>query len=293
MKPMAKALVSVIIPCYNQARFVGQALESVFSQTYERIEVVVVNDGSTDDMKGALALYAHQRSLRVIDQENQGLPNARNRGLSLAQGGFIQFLDADDWLHPEKIARQVGVFEAHQEVGLVYCDYYLVYHDRDLSEQDTVGDRCADPYNPDLFQTWWIQGVFPPCAALVDKKWIDVAGGFHADLPAYEDYEMWARLSALGCQAHYLPDRLAYYRQHSDSMTSDPERLRAALKLARSELARQFPGKVGEAMDDLDSYYYHLEMQLRGEIEALRIENARLRHPPASTGVWQAPTALS
>jgi glycosyltransferase involved in cell wall biosynthesis len=280
---MAEALVSVIIPCYNQSKYLGQALASVFSQTYEKIEVIVVNDGSTDDIEGALALYAHHRSMRVIDQENQGLPNARNRGLSLARGDFIQFLDADDWLHPEKIDRAVGAFEAHPQVGLVYCDYFLVYNDRDLSEQNTVGDRCADPHNPELFQTWWIQGVFPPCAALVRKKWIDIGGGFHADLPAFADYEWWMRLSALGCQAYYLPARLAYYRQHEGSITADPQRLHAALQLARSEFARRFPHKIGEAMDYLDAYYYTRLTRLQEEIEAQRAEITALRNAAAHT----------
>jgi len=98
-------------------------------------------------------------------------------------------------------------------------------------------------------------------------------------LHAYEDYELWMRICALGCQSCYLPDRLAYYRQHDGSMTADQERMHAALSAARSELARQFPHKIGPAMDLLDSYYYRLEMRLRGELAALRAENDTLRKP--------------
>jgi glycosyltransferase involved in cell wall biosynthesis len=274
---MSEALVSVVIPCYNQGRFVGEALESVFRQTYARVEVIVIDDGSTDDLEAALKPSAGRPSLRVIRQENRGLAAARNRGLAEAQGSLVQFLDADDWLDPEKLARQVAVLMAYPEVGLVFSDYYLVYNNVDLSEQDTVADRCDDPFNPDLFLTWWIQGVFPPCAALVRTEWIRRAGGFNTKLQAYEDYEFWLRLSAHGCRAYYLPDRLAYYRQHNSSMTADTQRLHTALQAARSELARQFPDKVGASMDYLDAYYYRLEMRLRREIEALRAENARLR----------------
>jgi glycosyltransferase involved in cell wall biosynthesis len=276
---MAESFVTVIVPCYNQSRFLGAALASVFAQTHERIEVIVVDDGSTDDIEGALEPYAGRASLSVIRQENRGLAAARNRGLALARGSLIQFLDSDDWLHPQKIALQAELLEAHAGVGLVYSDYYLVYNDRDLCEQDTVADRCADPFNPDLFMTWWIQGVFPPCAALVRKEWIERVGGFNVTLQSYEDYELWLRMSAHGCRASYLPDRLAYYRQHDSSMTavSDTRRLHLALQAARSELARQFPDFVGAAMDYLDAHYFRLEMRLRADIEALRAENECLR----------------
>jgi glycosyltransferase involved in cell wall biosynthesis len=275
---MRETLVSVVIPCYNQGRFVGEALESVFGQTYARVEVILVDDGSTDDLAAVLQPFAGRPELAVIRQENRGLSAARNRGLAEAQGSLVQFLDADDWLDPEKLARQVAVLAAHPEIGLVFSDYFLVYNNVDLCEQDTVADRCDDPFNPDLFLTWWIQGVFPPCAALVRKEWIRRAGGFNTKLQAYEDYEFWLRLSAHGCRASYLPDRLAYYRQHEGSMTAeaDTRRLHAALQAARSELARQFPDKIGAAMDYLDAYYYRREMQLQEKLAALLAENARL-----------------
>lgn len=278
---MREDLVSTIIPCYNQARYLGEALESVFKQTYPLIEVIVINDGSTDDIEGALTLYRGRPRLQVLHQENQGLANARNRGISVAQGAYVQFLDADDWLHPEKITQQVAILAANPDVGLVYSDYYLVYNDVDLSVEDTVAARCADPYNPDLFLTWWIQGVFPPCAALVRTAWIQRAGPFNPSLPAYEDYELWLRMSALGLRARYLPERLAYYRQHAESLTTDTASMQMGLQIARSEVARQFPQKIGQAMDYLDASYYRLEMQLRKEIEALRAENAALRNTTA------------
>lgn len=290
---MKEALVSVIIPCYNQARYLGEALESVLAQTYPFIEVLVINDGSTDDIEGVLKQYRDLPQLQVIHQENQGIASARNTGLTLAQGSSIQFLDADDWLHPEKIARQVAILSANPDVGLVYSDYYLVYNNADLCEQYTVADRCTDPFNPDLFLTWWIQGVFPPCAALVQMEWIRRAGGFNTKLRAFADYEFWSRLSAHGCRAHYLPDKLAYYRQHKSSMTADPRLLHDALQAARSELARQFPEKIGEAMDYLDAYYYRRELKLREELAALRDENAALRDSPVHTREEETRTTLS
>jgi hypothetical protein len=202
-------------------------------------------------------------------------------------------LDADDWLRPEKIARQVAIFAAHPDVGLVYSDYYLVYNDVDLSVEDTVAARCADPFNPDLFLTWWIQGVFPPCAALVRTSWIERAGPFNPGLPAYEDYELWLRMSALGLRACYLPERLAYYRQHDASLTADTASMQMGLQIARSEVARQFPQKIGQAMDYLDAYYYRLEMRLREEIERLRAENAALRNTTTPSNEGRNRTTLS
>jgi glycosyltransferase involved in cell wall biosynthesis len=101
-------LVSVVIPCYNQARFLGEAIESVLSQSYRAFEVVVVDDGSTDNTSEVVARYAGaDAGVRLIRQENRGLAGARNRGLAEAEGEYVVFLDSDDRLLPD--ALQVGV----------------------------------------------------------------------------------------------------------------------------------------------------------------------------------------
>jgi len=119
-------LVSVIIPCYNAGRFVRDALDSALAQTYAAVEIVLVNDGSTEDLETTLAPYRNHARVKIIAQTNQGLPAARNRGIRESGGEYLKFLDADDWLAPNALAKQVAAFETQPAPGLVYCDLQRV-----------------------------------------------------------------------------------------------------------------------------------------------------------------------
>src|ERR671916_3003782 len=106
--------VSVVIPCYNQAHFLGEAIESVLSQTYEEFELIVVDDGSKDDTEELASSYAAEDArVRLIRQQNRGLAGARNRGLSESSGEYVVFLDSDDRLLEEALAVGVGELQAH------------------------------------------------------------------------------------------------------------------------------------------------------------------------------------
>ena len=110
--------VSVIIPTYNSARFVVQAVESVLAQTYSDFEVIVVDDGSTDNTPVALAGY--RQKIRYLHQENRGPSAARNAGYRASQGDYVLFLDSDDLIPPDTLERQVSFLNDHPEFGLVY-----------------------------------------------------------------------------------------------------------------------------------------------------------------------------
>src|SRR6266542_2035380 len=124
---MAAPLVSIVIPCFNQGRFLDRAIASCLAQTHPEVEVIVVNDGSTDDTAIRIAA-AEARSARVrgLTTANAGLGAARNRGCAIARGDYINLLDADDWLAPSKIERQLAVLESTPAVGLVLCDIQMV-----------------------------------------------------------------------------------------------------------------------------------------------------------------------
>src|SRR5207245_783782 len=115
--------VSLVIATFNHARFLGAALDSALAQTLRRVEVIVVDDGSTDDTPAVLDRYADR--VRVIRQPNRGLPAARNTGLAAARGTYVSFLDADDVAMPTKLAEQVAVLEAAPTVGWTYCDVLI------------------------------------------------------------------------------------------------------------------------------------------------------------------------
>ena len=117
--------VSVVIPAYNCAAYVGQACDSVLSQTYTDWEIIVVDDGSKDDTRLVLDKYGDRR-VRYVYQENQGVSLARNHGIQLARGEFVAFLDADDFFLPDKLASQIAVFAAQPNLGIVHSGWRLV-----------------------------------------------------------------------------------------------------------------------------------------------------------------------
>ena len=123
---MNSELVSVVIASYNMAHYLGDALESVLRQDYSPLQVIVVDDGSTDDTASVLRRYAAHDNLQVIQQANEGQTSAKNRGLSVAVGKYVGFCDADNLWTPGKIARQVGLFHGNERIGVVYGDVTLI-----------------------------------------------------------------------------------------------------------------------------------------------------------------------
>jgi len=125
---VSEPAVSVVIPSYNRAAVLGRAINSVIAQTFDDWEIVLVDDGSTDDTDALLARYADRLGpkLRVIRQENAGAAAARNRGIDAARGVFVAFLDSDDEFLPDKLQRQIELFRIRPELGLVYSDYSFV-----------------------------------------------------------------------------------------------------------------------------------------------------------------------
>jgi len=123
IKPLFTPLVSVVIPTYNSADFLIQALNSVLNQTYSNYEIIVVDDGSSDNTSQAIEPWRSQ--IRYIYQDNQGVAAARNRGIDAATGDFIAFLDADDLFLPQKLQQQVAVFEAQPDLGMVISGWQV------------------------------------------------------------------------------------------------------------------------------------------------------------------------
>src|ERR1051326_446413 len=114
------AKVSIIIPAYNQAQFLAAAIESALQQTHRDVEVVVIDDGSTDDTRQVAERFANR--IIYVYQENTGLPGARNRGIRESSGEYLCFLDSDDSYHSEKAQRQAELLDENPEIGFVYCD---------------------------------------------------------------------------------------------------------------------------------------------------------------------------
>lgn len=207
-------LVSVIIPCYEQARFVTAAVESVLSQTYPQVEIIVVDDGSTDDPQAALA--AHNASIQFIRQENRGLAAARNAGFHRAHGDYLFFLDSDDQLLPDALARHVTLLESHPDYALTYSAWQQVSEDdREVYGivRPNISGHCLEPL---LLRRFF----FFASSALVRRGCLEQVGLFDEAILWGEDADLWTRLAYAGFAFGYLDDPLTRYRVHARSMTA-------------------------------------------------------------------------
>ena len=211
-------LVSVIIPAFNSAHLVSDAVASALTQTYRDVEAIVVDDGSTDDTHDVVqTLMKNDARVRYVHQPNKGLGGARNTGIAQARGEFIAFLDADDIFLPGKTAVQIDALHAQPEVGMVVGGYQFA----DAKTGALLGERRPWQHNPNLDLGIWLIGCPAiTCSVLVRKAWLDRVGGF-APLPRVEDKDLWIRLSHAGCRMAWTPHIVSAYRIHPDQMTRD------------------------------------------------------------------------
>ena len=217
---MIPGLVSVIIPTYNRPNYLREAVESVFAQTYSSIEIFVIDDGSSDGgalTKLALKPYllpdSETPTVTYLYQKNSGVASAVNRGLVLARGEYIQRLDDDDRLLPEKIARSIELFQAQPAVGLVATGYYQI---------DVTGKRirpCPPRQYPEFTPLFsMLMGCISACAGVMVRSLVHQKVGVYRDIKA-QDYDMWIRVvKEFKAATINLP--LAEYRQHSGSSIS-------------------------------------------------------------------------
>jgi glycosyltransferase involved in cell wall biosynthesis len=188
--------VSVVIPLYNKARFIKRALDSVLMQTRSVYEVIVVDDGSTDEGPNLVAKY-NDRRIKLIRQENHGVSAARNRGIEVAEGQFIAFLDADDVWKPSYLEIIATLTERYPEAGAYATAYEIVRRDGRVVRPKYEGVP-PPPWRgilPCYFRS--ALGIPPICAsaATVPKQVIQRVGGFPIGVPLGEDLDMWGRIA--------------------------------------------------------------------------------------------------
>lgn len=209
-------LVSVIIPAYNSVRYIQKAIDSVLSQTYGNYEIIVVDDGSTDETRQKLSLY--QTKIRYVFQENQGSAAARNTGIKLANGDLVAFLDSDDfWSMPEKLEKQVACFQDNPELGGLNTGWRIV---------DGVGQhlKTVQPWHkaPKLdLETWLKKKCVRTSAMMFRRSWLEKVGGFDPELRQSHDVDLILRLSLAGCETDWLKEETVCYRQHDSNTTKD------------------------------------------------------------------------
>jgi glycosyltransferase involved in cell wall biosynthesis len=206
-------LVSAVITTYNYARFLPGAIEGVLAQTYPNIEVVVVDDGSTDDTREVVGRYA-SRGVRYVYQDNRGPGPARNRGLQATSGSIIAFCDADDVWLPDKIATQLAHLQRHPEIGLVTAHAYAC--DEALQPMSIVHAGRGD--SEYVFEELLVRNiVLNPTCVLARRSAIESVGGF-SDVPRWEDWDTWLRV-AKHFPVGFIDQPVAHVRRHDASLS--------------------------------------------------------------------------
>ena len=213
MKPQ----VSVIIPTYNYARFLPNAIDSALAQTFREYEIIVVDDGSTDNTADVAKRYAGQ--IRYHHQENRGLSGARNAGCRLASGELFAFLDADDEWNREKLERQVAVMDASPELGLVST--YMRFMDAD--RKALPGRKPAIVPGETLIDIIE-RGTAAPSSFMVRRACFEAAQGFDEQLTAMEDLDFCLRLARHSPIKH-IHEELGLYRVHGPSLSGNPSKV--------------------------------------------------------------------
>ena len=215
-------MVSVVIPVWNGEATIERTLASALAQTLPDIEVLVINDGSTDGTAGRVRRFTDPR-VQLHDFENAGLAASRNRGIRLARGEFIAFLDADDLWLPAKLARQVVALREQPAAALAYGFSDCVdAHDRYIGHGSHL-ENSGRVYERLLFANFLDNGSTP----LVRASALAASGVFDESLPAAEDWDLWLRL-AWHYEVVCLPEVLTLYRVHGQSMSTNLPRQEAA-----------------------------------------------------------------
>jgi len=223
--------VSVVIPVYNGAEFIADAVDSVLAQTAPPLETIIVNDGSTDGTARILAAFGDR--VTVITQSNKGVPATRNVGARASRGRWLAFLDADDTWTPVKLERQLA---RGRESGaaLVYTDRFNIGSRGDLP---AVQSEIQGQYEGDVFENLLLANHITLSSVLVRRDVLDGLKGFNEQLRAAEDWDLWIRL-AEHHRVAVCREPLVSYRFHGAMLTRDPRRMREPRwRVVRSGLA--------------------------------------------------------
>lgn len=213
--------VSVVIPTYNRADYVNCAIDSVLNQTYSNVEVIVVDDGSTDQTKKILQPY--MSNIRYLYQDNSGVSAARNTGIKIANGEWVAFLDSDDLWLPEKLNRQMKIIATSKsKLGCVICN--MQFDPQKGRKSNSFENACFTPKAPqgaclNMVSILLTRFILFNQGAIVNKTLLDKIGGYNEQLKILEDYDIALRLSFI-CNFGYEATPLVIYRRDTKNSLS-------------------------------------------------------------------------
>ena len=269
---MEDTLISVILPTYNRAEFISAALDSLFAQTYQNWECIIIDDGSTDDTVEVLKAYEDPRMVYLY-QDNQGVSAARNIGISQCKGDMIALLDSDDEWLPKKLEKQLA---------------YMIKNGFEICQTDEIwvrnGKRVNQKNKYSKPEGWFFEAslemclISPSCTVFTRKAWEDI-GPFDVDMPSCEDYDMWLR-ACLKYPVGLVSEKLTIkYGGRPDQLSNcvpcaDLHRIRALVKIL--QCGKLDASQQKSAMDELEKKVgiYRQGCEKRGKSdEANRVWN--------------------
>ncbi|MCB0170099.1 MAG: glycosyltransferase [Anaerolineae bacterium] len=218
--PSTKPLVSIIIMSYNYGQYIGQTIESILAQTYDNWELIISDDGSTDNSLEVIRAFNDNRIKLIKSKENEGACAAYNKAYKLCMGKYFTSLDADDYIKSDKLEKQVDFLEAHPDIDILGT--YVV--EVDEAGMTTVSkfkfeEWFNQPYDLNQFENWIWQNHLCHSSVLIRKSTHDRIGEFSNQLIYLPDYEFWVRCLVNNVKFAVLNDKLTYYRSHSNSVS--------------------------------------------------------------------------
>jgi glycosyltransferase involved in cell wall biosynthesis len=217
---LKKPLISVVIPTYNSASFLPQSVESVLQQTYDNFEVIIVDDGSTDDTETVLLPY--KEKIRYIKKANSGPSGARNLGIAEARGEFIAFQDADDIWVPEKLQLQMDYLTNHPKIAVLHTDLTQFNHQGEVSF--SLKERYGSIPSGYIFEELLVNHAVTLSTIIVRRSCIDEVGAFDESLIGAEDYNFYLRL-ARKFQFGFLNQALVKKRLHTNNLSDNLDQM--------------------------------------------------------------------
>jgi glycosyltransferase involved in cell wall biosynthesis len=271
--------LSVIMPAYNEERFIAEAIESVLAQTWTNLELIVLDDGSQDRTREIAQSYALlDARVRVESHPNMGVAATLNRGFALAANEWVALMQGDDVLMPNRLERNVAFLEEHPELSVAggWCLH--------IDSQGKIIGKGESPLVTHeavqkLYQANELIG-FNSCTALMRKSAVLAVGGYRAQFRVGEDVDMWNRLLEAGCKILIQPEYLVKYRIHSESVCiARPRHIREQMHWYKDSLLRRRSGQSELSWDEYCSYRRTLPWYVRAN--AWRKDTAKVLYKAA------------
>ena len=197
---MGKPLISVMMPTYNNAKYIKQAIESIYAQNYDNIEIIVVDDGSTDNTKEIVQQY---KDIKYFYIEHKGIPFARNTALEKSTGEYIAFLDSDDYWLPNKLNTQIQYFKDHPDCEIVFTKYENFFENEDVKKNKiAIFEKTSEKNNNSCLET-----------SVVKKRVFDKCGKYNESLEFGEDTEYEYRISKNNINIKHIINKIFYMRR--------------------------------------------------------------------------------